>query len=124
MNILTVQYELVKEAREVVFEYCEHFSGSDYTTPLLEFNKKSIRDLQVHVANVYLHWLPIFGQLKPVDYFNVEDISGVAEIREAYKKVNACVSDFIQQFQDQPDAQIESSLVWVRPYATRSLPVP
>lgn len=110
MKLLTAQYELVKESREVVFEFCEHFSNSDYLKEQVNFNKKSIRDLHVHVANSYLKWVVKFAMKKPVEFFNPAELSALEDIHEVYKKVNACVSDFLQRFQDQSEAAIQNEV--------------
>lgn len=108
MKTIAAQYELVKESREVVFEYCERFSKADYSKGLDNFNKKSIRDLHVHVANSYLKWIPFFGQGKSISYFDPREVNVVQEMREVFKSVNAHVADFLDCFSENPEVVIEN----------------
>ncbi len=110
MHTLQKQYELVKESREVVFEFCEHFSPQDYVKNIELFGNKSIRFLQTHIANCYLVWLNEFARQKEAFRFDPEKINTVNDMKEAYKTVNACVAEFIVAFQDGLEAPVENKL--------------
>lgn len=73
-EILVQQYELVKASREAVLHYCKQFSQSDYIASLEVYGRRSMRNLQAHIANIYVHWLANFALKKSITYFQPDSI--------------------------------------------------
>jgi uncharacterized damage-inducible protein DinB len=102
MQTLQHQYQLVKSSREVVLSYCEAMLPQHYTTQVENFGRGgTIRQLQMHTANTYLHWLLYFGMKQQPTYYDYEsnDISTVAAMRTVFDKVNQTVEEFLAYFE-------------------------
>lgn len=91
------QYELVKDSRAAVFDYCRRIGDAAYVTPV---EGKSIRDLHVHVANVYLHWLVIVARQESRPYFDPSATATVSAGRELYTSVDGIMENFMNEFED------------------------
>ncbi|ELR72989.1 hypothetical protein C900_00491 [Fulvivirga imtechensis AK7] len=91
------QYELIRGSREVVFDYCERLIPQHFVE---EINQQgaSLRHLQVHIANVYIHWLANFSMKKNTPYFDVESIKDITSVRQVFTKVDKLVAEFLRQF--------------------------
>ena len=51
------QYEFVKSSRKVLLEYCKTLSDRDFVTENSTFGRGSIRNLLVHIGNIYEFWI-------------------------------------------------------------------
>ena len=60
-QLLAVQYENIKGARQALFDYCGTLNADDLFKKSTTFNDNSISDLLVHNANTYISWLNNFG---------------------------------------------------------------
>lgn len=98
MEILLKQYELLRESREVLFSYLETLDARHYREEIESFGHGSIRNLQVHVANAYIHWLPRFALQQDAPYFDPSKINGVGQVRPLYEQVDLQVGRFLNSF--------------------------
>src|SRR5882757_11497693 len=99
-QILKSQYELLKGSRHVLFSYCDTFNPTDLTTLLENFGHGSIRNLLVHNANVYIHWMQNFALSKTIPYINDETVNSMADVRHMYQQTDMYVDEFIATFAD------------------------
>ncbi len=53
MKIFQEQYRLLQDSRSVLLAYCEMISSADFQADLAGFGGRGIRDVLVHVVNVY-----------------------------------------------------------------------
>ncbi len=97
IDVFRNQYTLVKDSRAAVFDYCRRIGDAAYVTPVEE---KSIRDLHVHVANVYLHWLVLVVRQESRPYFDPSTTDTVAVARELYTSIDEIVESFLHEFGD------------------------
>lgn len=108
--MLGLQYAMVKSSRTAVFAYCKTFSPAAYLQPVDQFGHAgSVRNLQVHIANVYIHWMENLAQNGSLAYFDPVVMGGVDDVAECFEKVDEIVWRFIQRFNkrlDQPVAEI------------------
>ncbi|KZZ83644.1 DinB family protein [Bacillus sp. SJS] len=112
MSMLRDQYELVKQTRERLFEFCEGLDSSHYIQELEAFGWGSIRNLHVHVAMCYQAWLKRFG-LKQ-EHVNIEDgqIKNVEEMRYLFEKVDQLVLQFLTKYEDVPNSLLKGKVSW------------
>ena len=95
------QYELIRDARRVLLAYCATLAPADFTAPLSAFNHSSIRDLLVHSAATYQHWLVnvALGQSRP--YPDAAAMPDVAAVGQLYAHTDKLMADYLEHFQDQ-----------------------
>ena len=93
-SLLLGQYALVKDARGALLDYCATLNPNDFTAPVPAFNNSSLRDLLVHVANVYQHWLGVVGQSQPRSYFDPATTPDVEAVRQQFQEVDELVISY------------------------------
>ena len=94
MNYYLKQYELVKGARGALLNYCETIQEADLSKPVESFGNSAIRNMLVHNANVYLHWILKFAQNEEASYYKPEDYANIEQIKELYENVNRLVESY------------------------------
>ncbi|MDF7813676.1 DinB family protein [Hymenobacter sp. YC55] len=93
-SLLLAQYALVQSARGALLDYCATLTPTDFIAPVPAFNNSSLRDLLVHVANVYWHWLGVVAQGKPRSYFDPATTLDVAAVHQLYQEVDTLVAAY------------------------------
>lgn len=88
------QYALVQSARSVLLDYCATLAPTDFIAPVPTFNNNSLRDLLVHVANAYQHWLGVVAQSQPHSYFDPAATPDVEAVRRNFQKVDKLVISY------------------------------
>lgn len=94
-HLLDAQYALVQDARATLLTYCATLAPTDFVTPVSVFNHMSMRDLLVHVANVYQHWLGVIAQQHLASYANPATITSVAAVTQLFEQVDALVRQYL-----------------------------
>lgn len=105
-NLLTTQYESIKSARGVLFDYCETISNADLFKNISAFNDSSMADLLVHNANTYRSWIGNFGLDKGMPFDETGDVKNLDEIRNLFDEVNLVVDEFLNKYADDYEKQL------------------
>lgn len=98
MDILSDQYELVKNSRRVLLDFCGTLSSSDFHRNMETFGGRSVGFLLVHIINVYRYWLEQFGMDREPEFFAVDKVANIEKVREAFNLVDKCVKEFLELF--------------------------
>lgn len=106
-DLLKKQYQLIMEAREVVFQYLGKDVAGDLTTELPEFNNKSIAYMMTHIANTYVAWAGNFALSAKLDFYEITDGSNVDQLREIFNTVNQLMEQFILHFSENPYSEVK-----------------
>lgn len=99
MDVLKQQYELVRSTRELLFQFCEQISPEDYVKEIEGFGWGSIRNLHVHVAECYLHWLNNIALNNSESVLETNHVSDVNAMRDVFVEVDQLVERFLQTFE-------------------------
>ncbi len=110
MEILFHQYDLVKERRETLFQYCESMEQKHLNENLENFGGRSIGYLLVHTANTYNFWLGHFPKIHDKPLVKSENYSSILKIRALYHERNDVVFDFLKKFDQSMDTPITNKL--------------
>jgi uncharacterized damage-inducible protein DinB len=89
------QYELVKESRKRLLDYCAEISNGDFTKDNNSFGISSVRDLLVHVANSSRAWL-CRALKKEIIIVHNKKIRNIDEVRKLYAEVDDLMGQFIE----------------------------
>lgn len=90
------QYELIRSSREVLLDFCETMSPSDFIRTGDSFGKGgSVRHLLVHNVHCYEHW--IVRQALHLDrpYTDAEAVHSVADCRTLYTEIDEVMQQFL-----------------------------
>ena len=103
IDILQRQYLLLQHSRKVLFGFLETTVGdADLNRPLEVYMGKSIRDLLVHDASCYFHWLAYLALGQPRGSL-FEGGSTMTELRAVYAQVDETMGLFLRHFAGQMD---------------------
>ena len=92
-----VQYELVRESRQVLFNYCESMDQSDFVAENKSFGRGgSIRNLLVHIANTYELWIGMRALNKIVDFTSYPSLNTVNDTILLFNAVDKMMHAFIE----------------------------
>jgi uncharacterized damage-inducible protein DinB len=94
-DLFHYQYDLVKSSREEVFRFCGTLKQSDYTKGVT-FDGKSIRRLQVHLANTYQGWIIKVARGRNTNDFDEQNYPTVQSVQKLFTAVDTIVSYFIR----------------------------
>jgi uncharacterized damage-inducible protein DinB len=100
-ELLPAQYALVQGARGALLDYCATLAPAHFTAPVPAFPNGSIRDLLVHVAGAYQHWLDRVARQSPVPRPEPAQVPDVAALRALFAATDRVVADFGRHFAGQ-----------------------
>jgi uncharacterized damage-inducible protein DinB len=106
-NLLEYQYELVKNSRKILLEYCNTIKPDDLLKDVEGFGRGSIRNLLVHIINTYHYWLEGFGLKRNKPFLEYESIKSINEIRDKFNDTNLLVTEFLDKFCDDLEIKIK-----------------
>ncbi|AZB42438.1 DUF664 domain-containing protein [Bacillus sp. FJAT-42376] len=112
MGLLSEQYKMVKDTRNLLFEFCERINPAYYTQEIEDFGWGSIRNLHVHVAECYQSWLERFALKRPAANYDELGISNVGEMRNLFQKTDQIAAQFLNEYEDQPAAKLKGTVSW------------
>ncbi|MCF3111986.1 DinB family protein [Niabella sp. CC-SYL272] len=92
------QYQWVLESRDRLFTYLETLPAEILLREVPGFsNSGSIRNLLVHVANVYQHWAGTIALNKEIPYAAYEQCTTIARIRSLYSTIDPLVNELLRK---------------------------
>ncbi|MBO9592900.1 MAG: DinB family protein [Niabella sp.] len=93
-----LQYQWVTESRSRLLHYLETLAPGMLLRAIPSFsNGGSIRNLLVHVANVYQHWAGIIALNKTITYAVCEDFTDIPQMRALYHAIDPLINELLQQ---------------------------
>jgi uncharacterized damage-inducible protein DinB len=108
---VTEQYEAIQDSRHILLEYCKTISGQDLLTENKSFGRGgSIRNLLVHIVNVYEFWIAKNALNKEIVFTDYQSIQSISEIISLFEKVDIFMNEFIEQFRLDETRRIEFEL--------------
>jgi len=109
-NPLQQQYQLVQDARLALFDFCYTISNEDFVKTVEEFNNSSIKNLFVHIANVYLFWIGNNALRKELPFFKEESFCTMNEVQSLFEQVDTIVHNFLKHFNARLGEPIEITI--------------
>lgn len=97
-DAFSLQYRLVEQCRDILFDFLEAETGDDFKTPVPSYLNQSVNDLMQHVAACYINWLGYFGMKLPAGSIDQPKADSLESLRRLYKSVDHLVQDFLEQF--------------------------
>ena len=108
MKILEDQYELVKDSRSVLLDYCQSISNSDFIKPVNTFGRGgTIRNLLTHITNTYKFWIGENILKKEMIYPDYSSVNNVTDVIDLFDDVNKIMQDFFAEFFEKENLKIE-----------------
>jgi len=101
-NLLYTQYALVRDTRQVVFQFLETLVAGDISKPVSVFSDKTISYMFVHIANTYTAWAGNFA-LKGADgYLDQDEPVNLTQLQNLFAQVDEIMGRFIAHFAADP----------------------
>jgi uncharacterized damage-inducible protein DinB len=99
-SFLTLQYEMVLDARAVLLKYCSTISDENFCLSNPNFGRGgSIRNLMVHIGNTYRGWLSEFIGV-PFIAREYSELVDVKSCESYFESTNDLVFAFIEKYED------------------------
>lgn len=96
--MLQYQYNLVKDSRSVLLDYCETLKPEDLLKENSSFGRGSIRNLLVHICNTYESWIGLRALTKDIVFTTTDEVPGVSQCRTAFKNADLMMDEFIFKY--------------------------
>ena len=102
MTDLHHQYMYIKSSREVLFEFCRTLSADHFIYEHANFGRGSIRNLLVHIANVYQFWIgaKALGREEPFTPFDA--VVNMDEMYSLFNKIDDLMDTFLRSIGPTP----------------------
>jgi len=109
------QYRLVQESRSILFDYCGTIAPDDFVKGNTSFGRGgSIRNLLVHIANVYEYWIGQQALHEALAITNYASNTTIADVIELFKQVDTRMQKFMQCFNTLDTKNIQYELNGVK----------
>lgn len=89
------QYALVKDARKTLLAYCATIAPEHFLMENSSFGRGSMRNLLVHVADTYRHWIGNVFLQKDMSYAEVQAIASVSDCRVLFADTDVLMEEFM-----------------------------
>lgn len=100
-DVLLKQYELVKDSRAVLFDYCDTITPDHFIQEVAGFGRGgSMRSLLAHIANSSQHWISVHCFKENPPRITAELIKNMSDCRNVYKGIDGMVYRLIDSFQN------------------------
>ena len=101
------QYELVRNSRGVLLEYCKKISPNDLLGENNSFGRGgSIRNLLVHIANTYEFWIASCVLKKTVAFTKYESKENINDIIKLFDLIDNLMYELIALLEKEGNKQI------------------
>jgi uncharacterized damage-inducible protein DinB len=101
------QYELIRESRIVLFDYCKTISPTDFLNENSSFGRGgSIRNLLVHIANTYEFWIAKYGLTKDIVFTTYDSRQNINDVIDLFNVVDSIMYEFIELFKEPETKEI------------------
>lgn len=108
-EVLLREYELVKESRSVLFDYCETIRPEHFIQEVPGFGRGgSMNSLLAHIANSSQHWIAVHCFKENPPPITANRMNTIAECRELYKHIDGSVHRLIESFEKNYYEEISS----------------
>ena len=108
---VTEQYDAIKDSRHILLEFCKTISEQDLLTENNYFGRGgSIRNLLVHIVNVYEFWIAKNTLSKEIIFTDYQSKQSISEIIALFEKVDIFMNEFMEQFRLDETRRIEYEL--------------
>jgi uncharacterized damage-inducible protein DinB len=98
---------LVRDSRQVIFQFLETQVKEHISTPLAAFNNKTICYMYLHIANTYIAWAGNFALRELTAYYDQDRPVSLGELRDVYEGVDVIMQRFTDHFSLQPGKPVK-----------------
>jgi uncharacterized damage-inducible protein DinB len=105
---LKQQYQLIQDSRKVLLDYCETISSDDFIRQNTSFGRGgSMRNLLVHIANTYQHWIANISLKKGIKFTDYETVQNVKDLMDLFNSVDHFMHEFIAKSDSENEIQYD-----------------
>lgn len=100
------QYDLIKSSRLALFDFCRSLSSDHFLLEHTNFGRGSIRNLLVHVVNVYELWVGDKALRRKLEFTSFDAVNNIDQTVVLYEKVDSLVETFIASIAEAPLTEV------------------
>ncbi|WP_161662286.1 DinB family protein [Pedobacter sp. V48] len=106
-DLLYTQYTMIRQSRQVVFQFLEEHVMEDTAKPLSAFKNKTISYMYVHIANTYIAWAGNFALNNSSDYYDQDESLSISQIKKLFAQIDELMERFIAHFAGDPTQAVK-----------------
>lgn len=106
-DILDQQYTMVRQSREVLLDYCSTLADKDFTADTGYVGRGSIRNLLVHIVNIYEFWIGEKGLKRDQEFSKFGTVRTASEARPLFKVADSLMEVFIEHCSQGKETEFE-----------------
>lgn len=95
---LHYQYDLVKSSRQVLLKYCESISRIDFVTENSSFGRGSIRNLLVHIGNIYEFWIGKHALNLEMVFTEYNVVEDALQAKDFFQTIDLLITRFLDVY--------------------------
>ncbi|HYG37281.1 MAG TPA: DinB family protein [Cytophagales bacterium] len=105
--VLQQQYELVKASRQILLNYCRNISSENFLKENSAFGRGSIRNLLVHIGNIYELWIAKNALKEEASFTSFDEIKDLSECFTFFNNVDQIMERFFKLYSDNNFEELE-----------------
>ena len=110
-EVFLAQYQLTRDARSVLIEYCKSISQENFIRSHPDVgNGGSIRNLLVHINNSYHGWMKKFAFQEPFQKRAYTDLTTIGDCERYFHETDDLVMQFLDRYHDRYDQSLTGEL--------------
>lgn len=104
------QYEYVKSSRRVLLEFCKTMSEMDFLSENNNFGRGSVRNLLVHIGNIYELWIGKNSLNKNIKFRDFNCVKNAKEAEDFFSDIDLLLEEFLSVYSENYMIDIESNI--------------
>jgi uncharacterized damage-inducible protein DinB len=100
------QYNLIKDARQVLLQYCSTITPKDFIQEHNGYGIGSIRNQLVHIGNCYEGWIGKQALQKDLAFTPKSAIQNMEEVNTFFESIDQLMEEFFQRYLGDFDTKI------------------
>lgn len=110
-HLLSSQYELVKDSRSALLDYCATLKTEHFIQEVENFGRGgSIRSLLAHVGNSSQHWIAVHCLKESPPRITANSVNNIEECRQLFRFIDELFERLIDTFRDDYHREIISTI--------------
>lgn len=98
--MLREQYQMVLSSRNLLFSFSKTISTIDFVNENSNFGKGSVRNLLVHIADTYAHWIGEKALKKDINFEPYVSFQNIDHCMIYFNKIDEYMENFINQYEN------------------------
>lgn len=104
------QYEFIKSSRKILLEYCKTLSDKDFISENSSFGRGSVRNLLVHIGNIYEFWIGRESLKRNIKITRYDSVENITDAESYFNNVDLLMEEFINIYAEKNKVDIQTEI--------------